>query len=134
MASIRRAAFRATTTHPIRTLYFCGPKHPNAERLPQHYLCDPSAERGAYFIEDLVKKYSEPLTSTTKTETGVTANSDSASSVEERRVQVRRAETDVTFLSAPVVNIKGERKEEEEEEEEEDGVKAIRMADGDWKI
>jgi hypothetical protein len=128
MASIRCAAFQIPPTHTIRTLYFCGPKHPNAERLPQHYLRGPSAERGAYFIGDLVKKYSEPSTWTTKTETEVTACSDCARSVEEWKVQVKRTETDLTFPSAPVVvDMKGERKEEE-------GVKAIRMADGDWKI
>jgi hypothetical protein len=45
--------------------------------------------------------------------------------------QVRRAETDLTFLSAPIavsIDMKGERKEEEE------GIKAIETADGDWMI
>jgi hypothetical protein len=44
--------------------------------------------------------------------------------------QVRRAETDLTFLSAPIavsIDMKGERKEEED-------IKAIEMADGDWMI
>jgi hypothetical protein len=69
LRAMARAATQTPTTHQIRTLYFCGPKHPNTERLPQHYLCGPSAERGAYFIGDLVKRYSAPTSTSISTPT-----------------------------------------------------------------
>jgi hypothetical protein len=153
MSSLRamaRAATQTPTTHQIRTLYFCGPKHPNTERLPQHYLCGPSAERGAYFIGDLVKRYSAPTSTSISTpttakgpetlttkeagiETEDSQTTPTTENVKEGRTvqyQVRRAETDLTFLSAPIavsIDMKGERKEEED-------IKAIEMADGDWMI
>jgi hypothetical protein len=65
--TIRRGPSQITTPH-VRTLYFCGPKHPASHKnFPQHYLCGPSSERGSYTIGKTIRNTSTTSSSNTPT-------------------------------------------------------------------
>jgi len=157
-AGIRRAtSISTTTTIQKRTLYFCGPK-PGTHNypLPQHYLArasasaSTSAERGAQTIADEIivptplEHASKPTTSTTITtdqtthtfpvmkDPATSATVDMTSSVAE---DLKKMEKEI---KKPITTVWSDGWKDAEEGRGrgawEEGVGAVRMEGGDWKI
>jgi hypothetical protein len=120
LAMIRRTT--TTTTSQHRTLHFCGPKtgsHHRPQDLLSHYLAGPLAERGAHIIGETIAT----LTMTSSTE------SDSKNSRTTR--YATRLDKYYDSLESTVWDKTGKKVETRKAEE---GVGAVRMENGDWKI
>jgi hypothetical protein len=120
LTMVRRTTTATTSQH--RTLHFCGPKtgsHRCPHDLPPHYLAGSLAERGAYINREIVAK---------PTTTWPTQSDPKNPTITQYATRLNKCHDG---LESAVLDKMGRKVKTRKAEE---GVGAVRMQNGDWKI